>query len=61
MQDAKTYRRFADDCMKLAKTMPEHRNALVEMAATWQRLADAVEERARGEETSGGEETSRRA
>jgi len=46
MQDAKTYRRYADECMKLARSMPAHRDKLVEMAAMWQRLADAVEEQA---------------
>jgi hypothetical protein len=46
MQDAKTYRRFADECMKLARSMPEHRDKLVEMAAMWQRLADAAEKQA---------------
>jgi hypothetical protein len=45
MQDGKTYRGYADDCMKLARSMPEHRDKLVEMAAVWQRLADAVEKR----------------
>jgi len=43
MQDAKTYRQYADECMKLARLLPQHRNALVEMAAVWQRLADAAE------------------
>ena len=46
MQDAETYRRYADECMKLARTMPEHREKLVDMATTWQRLAEAAEKRA---------------
>jgi hypothetical protein len=45
MQDAKTYRQYADECMKLARMLPQYRDALVNMAATWQRLADAAEQR----------------
>jgi hypothetical protein len=45
MQDAETYRQYADDCMKLAKTMPAYRKQLADMAATWQRLAEAAEKR----------------
>ena len=45
MQDAETYRRYADDCRKLARTMPEHREKLADMAATWERLAKAAEKR----------------
>jgi hypothetical protein len=46
MLDAKTYRRYADDCMRLARSMPQDRDKLVEMAALWQRLADAAERKA---------------
>ena len=45
MQDAKTYRSYAEDCTKLARSMPQHRDKLVEMAAVWQRLAEAAEKR----------------
>jgi hypothetical protein len=45
MQDPETYRQYADDCTKLARTMPQHREKLIEMAATWQRLAEAAEKR----------------
>ena len=45
MKDATIYRRYADDCMKLARAMPEHREQLVAMAATWQLLADAAEKK----------------
>jgi ferric-dicitrate binding protein FerR (iron transport regulator) len=47
MQDPRTYRQYADECMKLARAMPQHRDALVDMAATWQRLADAAENEAK--------------
>ena len=43
MPDARTYRQFAEECMKLVKAMPQHRATLEEMAATWQRLAAAAE------------------
>jgi hypothetical protein len=45
MSDAKTYRRYADDCMRFARTMPEYREQLTAMAATWQLLADAAEKK----------------
>jgi hypothetical protein len=43
MQDANAYRQFADDCIKLARSMPQHRATLEGMAATWRQLADAAE------------------
>ena len=43
MPDARTYRQFADECMKLVKAMPQHRASLEEMAATWRRLAAAAD------------------
>ena len=45
MRDPETYRRYAEDCMKLARTMPAHREKLTAMAATWKRLAEAAEKR----------------
>jgi hypothetical protein len=51
MQDPETYRQYADDCTKLARTMPQHREKLIEMAATWQRLAEAAEKRNGGKRT----------
>jgi hypothetical protein len=55
MQDAKTYRQYADDCRKLARTMPEHRAKLLDMAAVWADLASRAEEKEKG---GGGEHTS---
>jgi hypothetical protein len=43
MQDAKTYRQYAEDCRKLAHTMPEHRAKLLDMAAVWTDLAAKAE------------------
>jgi hypothetical protein len=45
MQDPETYRQYADDCMKLARTMPQHREKLIEMAATWEKLAQTAAKR----------------
>ena len=43
MPDARTYRQFAEECIKLVKAMPQHRASLEEMAATWRRLAAAAD------------------
>ena len=45
MQDANTYRQYADECMRLARSMPNHRAKLIDMAAAWNALADAAEKR----------------
>jgi len=43
MQDAKTYRQYAEDCRKLAESMPAHRANLLDMAALWANLAEKAE------------------
>jgi hypothetical protein len=43
MQDAKTYRQYAEDCLKLARSMPEQREKLLDMAAVWRDLAMKAE------------------
>ncbi len=45
MQDAKTYRQYADDCLKLARQRPQDRARLEEMAAVWTDLAEKAEAR----------------
>jgi len=42
MKKASEYRQHADECRQLAARMEvgEHRDQLLEMAATWDRLAD---------------------
>jgi hypothetical protein len=45
MEDAQTYRQYAEDCLKLARTMPEQREKLIDMAATWQQLAERAEKK----------------
>jgi phytoene/squalene synthetase len=42
--DPETYRRFAEECQQLAKTMPdEHRPTLLAMADSWTELAQRAE------------------
>jgi len=47
MTDSATYRKFADECKRLATTAPENdRNILLEHAAAWLKLAEEAEKRA---------------
>ena len=39
MEDASTYRQYAEECRKLARSMPQHRAKLLDMAAVWLALA----------------------
>jgi len=39
METAKTYRQYAEECRKLARSMPEHRAKLLAMAEVWLELA----------------------
>ena len=42
--DPAKYREYAEDCRKLAKTgSPEHRQKLLEIAAAWEKCANAIE------------------
>jgi hypothetical protein len=44
MQDAKHYRHYAEECERLAKTMPaESRHTLIEIACAWRVLAVEAE------------------
>ena len=44
MADPATYRRYAEECRRLAKMMPaEHRKTLLEIAEAWTRLAGESE------------------
>jgi hypothetical protein len=45
MPDDKSYRQYADECARLARSMPEHRAKLIDMAAAWNALAEAAEKR----------------
>jgi hypothetical protein len=47
MQDAKDYRHYAEECERLAKTMPgESRRTLFEIAVAWRALAAEAERQA---------------
>jgi len=47
MQDAKTYRQYAQECRALANSMPEHKSKLLQMAALWTDLAIKAEAKER--------------
>jgi hypothetical protein len=47
MRDSSTYRRFAQECQRLANVMPEeHRRTLLEIADAWANLAEDPEQEA---------------
>jgi hypothetical protein len=48
MQDAQTYRQYAEECRKLAEAMPQHRVHLLDMAAVWASLAEKAERKTDG-------------
>jgi hypothetical protein len=53
MKDAKTYRQYAADCIRIAKSMnPKDREALLKMAEAWEERAREAE-RARKETDRG--------
>ena len=37
------YRSYAEECRRLAREMPEHRDALLKMALAWTRSAEDAE------------------
>jgi hypothetical protein len=44
MKDAKTYREYAADCLRMAKRMnPKDQQALLEMAEAWEERAREAE------------------
>jgi len=44
MRDPATYRRYAEECCRLASIMPEeHRGTLLEIAEAWSKLAEEAE------------------
>jgi hypothetical protein len=46
MHDPATYRKYADECRRLARTLSEHhRHTLLEIAEAWLRLAEEAERR----------------
>jgi hypothetical protein len=57
MQDAKTYRQYADDCRKLAHSLPENRAKLLDMASVWNDLASKAEAREKNAPATDGQDT----
>ncbi len=49
MHSAEEYRKFAEECERLAREAKaeHHRNILREMAATWKKLAEEADRKAR--------------
>jgi hypothetical protein len=46
MTSSTTYRRFAQECLRLAEqATDEHREVLKEMAEEWQRVAEEADEK----------------
>jgi hypothetical protein len=44
MEDATKFRRYAEDCRRLAKSMkPEHKAMLLEIADAWDECAEEAE------------------
>ena len=43
MQKPEDYRNYAEECERLAKQLPNHAQALLEMAKAWRRLASQSE------------------
>ena len=43
MRDAKTFRKYAEECRSLAAKMPQHKQTLLEMAEAWLVCANAAE------------------
>ena len=55
MQDSKTYREYAEDCRRLARTMSDRDKAtLLKMAEAWDGRADEVERREAKTRDGGG-------
>jgi hypothetical protein len=53
MQDAKTFRRYAEECRRLALTLPEHKETLLRLAEAWIAVAEEAEQRAEDDDKAG--------
>jgi hypothetical protein len=49
MQRPEALRGYAEECRRLAKRMPEHSDALLQMAKAWMLLADEAERKQDGD------------
>jgi hypothetical protein len=45
MQNPATFRAYAEECRRLAKTMPEHKDTLMQMADAWIVCADRAQQK----------------
>jgi hypothetical protein len=48
MRDPTTFKKYADECRRLAAKMPQHKTTLLEMADAWLACADAADVRVNG-------------
>jgi hypothetical protein len=48
MRDPKIFRKYAEECRRLAAKMPQHEATLLEMADAWLACADKEDIRANG-------------
>ncbi len=54
MSDSKTFRMYAEECRRLARAMPAHKDKLLEMAKAWMACAEAAEETRAAEKENPG-------
>jgi hypothetical protein len=52
MRDSTKFRKYADECRRLARTMPEHKQTLLEMAEVWMTCAKQAEKSEKGKTTA---------
>jgi hypothetical protein len=43
MRDPKTFRKYADECRRLALALPQHKETLLQMAEAWTACAAEAE------------------
>ena len=53
MQNPATFRAYADECKRLAKSMPDHKDALMQMAQAWIACAERAEQKESKDATAG--------
>ena len=48
MRDPEIFRKYAEECERLATKMPQHKTTLLEMAEAWLACANAADAQANG-------------
>jgi hypothetical protein len=43
MRDAEEFRKYAEECRRLALSLPQHKESLLEMAKAWTACAEEAE------------------